>query len=811
MDAFAHELRYATRRLLRSPGFTATVLLTLALGIGANTALFSVVNAILLRPLPYREPERLVSVFHFYPSLNDMEAPVSNRGFRDYRDKTPYFDGLAVSAGWSANLTGSGDPERLQGSRVSGLWFRTLGVAAQIGRTLLPEEDEPGRDKVVVLSDGLWRRLYGGRREAVGERIMLNNEPYEIVGVMPPTFRDFYNRQAQLWKPLALRPDQFAGGYTNEYLNLVARLKAGVSFEQARGGMAAFAEQVKRDNPDQFGPLSQWTLKVRTLTDIATGKIRPALLVLLGAVGFVLLIACANVANLMLARAASRTKEIAIRAALGAKRWHVVRQLLAESMLLALAGGALGLLLAYLGVRALVALNPTNVPRVDELGVDGTVMAFTLGVALLTGLLFGLVPALQVSRADLHETLKEGGRSAVADRTAGGMRRALVVAEVALALTLLIGAGLLIKSVARLQGVDPGFDPRNLVTFGVPLPATKYRNDTTQAAFFTELLPRLAALPGVKGVAMTSVMPFGGSWSTSSFSIVGVQLPQDQPGPWGDYRQVNGEFFGTMRIPLLKGRVFDSRDAMGAPRVAVIDDEAVKRWFKDRDPIGQQIYYGSPTDTANFITIVGVVGHTAHEGLDAERRLQVYLPHTQSTDSYMFIALRTDGDPLRLVGQAREAVRSVDRDQPIANVDTMEQLVEQSVGQRRLSMLLLGLFSAIALLLAAVGIYGVMSYGVAQRSHELGIRMALGAARRDVLGLVLGQGARLAAVGVALGLAGAFGLTRFITSQLYSVSPTDPATFGAVAGALLAAALLATLLPAMRATRVDPVVALREE
>ncbi|HVE80185.1 MAG TPA: ABC transporter permease, partial [Gemmatimonadaceae bacterium] len=597
MDAFARELRYAARRLLRSPGFAATVLLTLALGIGANTALFSVVNAVLLRPLPYREPERLVTVYHFYPGLNDMEAPVSNRGFRDYRDKTAYFDALAVSTGWSANLTGSGDPERLQGSRVSGLWFRTFGVPAQLGRTLLPEEDEPGRDKVVVLSDGLWRRLYGGRPDAVGQRIMLNNEAYEIVGVMPPTFRDFFNRTAQLWKPLALRPDQFAGGYTNEYLNLIARLRPDVSFEQARGGMSAFAEQLKRDLPDQFGPSSRWTLKVRTLTDVATGKIRPALLVLLGAVGFVLLIACANVANLLLARAASRSKEVAIRAALGAKRWHVVRQLLTESMLLALGGGVLGLLLAYLGVRTLVALNPTNIPRVDELGVDGRVMAFTLGVALLTGLLFGLVPALQVSRADLHETLKEGGRSAAADRTAGAMRRTLVVAEVALALTLLVGAGLLIRSVARLQGVDPGFDPRNLVTFGVPLPATKYRNDTTQAAFFSELLPRFAALPGVRGVAMTSVLPFGGSWSTSSFSIVGVQLPPDQPGPWGDYRMVNAEFFRTMGIPLLEGRVFDTRDAMGAPRVAVVDEEAVKRWFKDRDPVGQQIYYGNPTDT----------------------------------------------------------------------------------------------------------------------------------------------------------------------------------------------------------------------
>jgi putative ABC transport system permease protein len=811
MDTLLQDLRYAARRLVKAPTFTAVVLLTLALGIGANTAVFSVVNAVLLRPLPYREPDQLVTINHFYPSLNNLEAPVSVPGFADYRDRTHVFSGVAVTAGWSPNLTGRGEPERLMGARVSGLYFPTLGVPAATGRALLPEEDQQGRNRVVLLSHALARRLYGDSRGVVGSTMQLNGESYEIVGVMPASFRDPFGRAAELWTPLALAPDQLAStARTREWLNLVARVKAGVTLDRARAEMSTLASQLKREYPDSYP--EDWTLKVTTLGERTTGNIRPALLVLLGAVGFVLLIGCANVANLLLARAASRLKEVAIRTALGANRWQVVRQLLTESVLLALVGGVAGLGLAYLGVRALVALNPTNLPRVEELRIDGPVMAFTLVVSLVTGVLFGLAPALQTSRTNLRDTLNESARGATADRGGRNVRRALVVSELALALTLLVGAGLLIRSFARLQRVEPGFDPRNVLTMTLSLPQSKYASDTQQLAFFDQALPRVAAVPGVEAVGATSVLPFGGGWSTAGFQIEGLELAPDQPGPWGDTRFINPNFFRALRVPLIKGRTFTDQDGPSAPRVAVVDEEMVRRYWPKEDPIGKRIAFGGPPGEApEWIEVVGVVGHTMHEGLDAEARVQVYLPYRQQPGGMMSLAVRTTGNPLASVNAVREAIRSVDRDQPLSEVRTMEQLVDASVGQRRLSMLLLALFSGIALLLASVGIYGVMSYTVAQRSREIGVRMALGAERRSVLGLVLRQGMALTLVGVAVGLVASFALTRLIESQLYAVQATDPATFAAVALLLVAIAALATLVPAMRATRVDPVVALRQE
>ncbi len=811
MDTLLHEIRYSARRLIKSPGFSTIVILTLALGIGANTAIFSVVNAVLLRPLPYRDPGRLVTVEHHYPSLNALQAPVSAPGFVDYRDRTHVFDGVAVQSSWSVNLTGAGDPERLRGSRVSALYFSTLGVPALRGRALLPEEDAEGRDKVVVLSYGLWQRLFAGETSAVGRTMQLNGESYQVVGVMPPHFREFFGRNAELWTPLALRTEEFdARNRTREWLNLTARLKPGVSIEQAQAELTSLAAQLKREYPQEYAP--DWGLLVTPLSDRATGKVRPALMVLLGAVGFVLLIACANVANLLLARAAARMKEVAIRTALGAKRWHLVRQLLTESVLLALIGGTIGLLLAFWGVKALVAFNPSNLPRADEVGIDGTVLAFTLLVSIVTGMLFGLAPALQTSKTDLQRTLKEGGRSSSADRGGQAVRRVLVVAEVALALTLLIGAGLLIRSVARLQGVDPGFDPRNLLTFNISLAQAKYPSDTQQIAFFDEVLPRIAGVPGVQAVGATSVMPFGGSWTTGSFEIEGYQQPPGQPSPWGDIRFVSADFFKTLRVPLLKGRVFTERDGPSAPPVVVVDEELVRRYWPNQDPIGKRISRGAPAgEQPEWMEVVGVVGHTKHEGLDAENRVQLYFPYRQSGMRSMAIAVRTAGEPQRLTSSVRQAVQSLDRDLPLSQVATMEQNLEASVGQRRLSMILLGLFAGIALVLASIGIYGVMSYSVTQRSQELGVRMALGAARGRVLRLVLGQGMRLAVLGIGIGLLGAFLLTRLIASQLYAVRATDPLTFTAVALLLGAVALFANLLPALRATRVDPVVALRQE
>ena len=814
MDTLLQDLRYSFRRLAKSPAFTGIVVLTLALGIGANTAIFSAVNAVLLRPLPYRESRQLVTIEHLYPSL-DLEAPVSVPGFLDYKRKSRSFTSMAVQTGWQANLTGIDEPVRLQGQRVTGEFFTTLQVPALLGRTLQPGEDSAGHDRVAVLSHDAWRRIFGGATDIVGRSISLNGESYEVVGVMPRGFRDFFNRNAEVWAPLVFQPDQTTDdNRTTEFLNLTARLRPGVPVEQAAGEMRTLAEQLKRDYPDNYA--DNWTLIVTPLGIQATGNVRPALLVLLGAVGFVLLIACANVANLLLARAATRSKEIAVRTALGATRERLLQQLLTESVLVSLAGGVVGLLLAYAGVRALAAADMRNIPRAEEIGIDGTVMLFTLGVSILAGVLFGLAPALHTATPDLHGALKEGGRGTTADRGSHALRRSLVVTEVALALTLLTGAGLLLKSFARLQQVDPGFDPANLLTFNLALPQIRYPSDTAQIAFFDQVLPAIAQVPGVVAAGGTSVMPFGGSWSTGSFDIEGYEPPEDQPGPWGDIRVVSPGFFETLRIPLLRGRYLTDEDRAGGRPVAVIDQEFVRRYWPKENPLGKRFTFGPPdgvSDTTQneWIEVVGVVGHAAHEGLDAAPRIQLYLPYRQNGFPFMQVAVRTRANPERYVNLVRDAVRSVDPDQPISNLAQMEELLSRSVGQRRLSMMLLSLFSGIALVLASVGIYGVMSYSVTQRSRELGVRIALGADRTDVLRLVLKQGMGLAVLGIGIGLAAALGLTRLIESQLYGVTATDPATFALVAGVLAATALLANLIPAIRATRLDPSVVLREE
>ena len=810
------DFRYALRRLRKSPGFSAIVLLTLALGIGANSAIFSVVNTVLLRPFPYRDPERLVIVDHFYPSLNNLEAGASAPGFRDLRDKASIFDGVFVMNGWAPALTGAGgEPQRLRGTRASGLIFKTLGVAPIVGRPFTPEEDQPGKNKVVLLSYGFWQRQFGGEASVVGKKITLNGEPYDVIGVMPASFRDFATRQvSDLWTPLALPPDRFADNLrTNEYLTLVARLKPSITIERARSDMKAFASQLRAAYPNNYA--SDWTLKVTPMNEKVSGSIRPALLVLLGAVGFVLLIACANVANLLLARAASRMKEVAIRSALGATRRDLLRQLMAESLLLALVGGIVGLGLAWLGIKGVVALEPANVPRISELRIDGLVAAFTLGIALATGILFGLAPAIQTSRSNLQETLKEGGRSGSADQSGHMMRRVLVVAEVALALTLLTGAGLLIKSLAQLQIVSPGFDSSSLLTFNVALPGAKYRSDTALVQYFDRAIETVRAVPGVTDVGLTSTLPFGGSWSTGSFSVEGYQPPAGKPGPWGDQRTVSPGFFTTLKVPLIKGRLFTEQDGATGPQVVIVDEEMVKRYWPNVDPIGKRLTFNDVQrdSVINWMTVVGVVGHTKHQGLDDENRVQLYHPYRRPgfIGNFMSFAVRTAGDPNRALPAVRAAIHGIDQDVPVANIATMDANIANSMGQRRFAMLLLGLFAAMAVVLASIGIYGVMSYSVSQRSHEIGIRMALGAARQRVLGMVMRQGMVLVGVGVVIGLVGAIALTRVIASQLFGVRPTDPTTFILVALTLVGVAALATLIPAMRATRVDPVVALREE
>ena len=808
MDDLFRDIGYSLRRLRKSPVFTTIVLLTLALGIGANTAIFTVVNAVLLRALPYRSPSELISIIHDYPSLK-LEAPISARRFKEYHDQLTSFSAVAVETGFGANLTGTGDPERVPGSRISGDWFKALGVAPLLGRSIQPDDDVPGKEHVVVLGHGLWTRLFAASPAALGKSIELNGEQYQIVGVMPPSFKAFFGQNSDFYIPLALKPAQ--ANSNNEYLQAVARLKPGVTAAKAQAELKLFADNLKKANPNGYPP--SWSLKLKTLNELATGRIRPVLLVLLGAVGFVLLIACANVANLLLARAAVRIKEIAIRSALGADRMSLIRQLLTESVILALGGGVIGLLLARWSVASLVALNP-NLPPASEVTVDARVMLFTLGVSVLTGLLFGLAPALQTSRTNLQETLKDGSRSGTSDMAGRTVRRALVVAEVALSLTLLVGAGLLIRSVAKLQGVDPGFEPKNVLTFNLALPAVKYQSDTSQILFTNQLLPQLNAIPGVRAAGVTSVLPFSGGWSTSTLKVDGIVIPEGQNGPWGDIRVVSPRYFEALHIPLKRGRLMSDQDRQGAPLVVVIDEQFVKKYFANTDPIGKRMTFaGSPSKApdSTWMTVIGVVGHAAHEGLDADPRIQYYLPAAQAGGRFMSVAVSTKGDPNGVVAAVRNAVHNVDAGLPIAQVNTMEKLVEASVGQRRLSMILLGLFSGIALLLASIGIYGVMSYSVAQRSRELGIRMALGAERWRVLRLVVGQGMGLAALGVVIGLVGAFALTRFLAAQLYGVGATDPVTFGTVAGLLVLVALLASLLPAMRATRVDPVVALRDE
>lgn len=805
-----HDLRYALRGLRRTPGFTIVVLLTLALGIGANSAIFSVVNSILLRPLPYSMPDRLVTVIHNYPQL-ELEAPVNAPGFRAYRDRLNSIEALAVQTGWAATLTGNGgEAERIAAVRVSQQFHKVLGIQPAQGRAFLPTEEEPGNDRVVILSHQLWQRSFGGDPNIIGRKISLNAEPYEVVGVMRQGFIDPWNRTAELWAPLALTPGQLQS--RNEYLQVTARLKPGVTVQSAQAELDALMTRLIEEDPSLQGG---YGLLAKPVIQVRVGNISTALYVLLGAVGFVLLIACANVANLFLVRAAGRHKEIAVRTALGARRWPIVRQLLVESTLLSVIGGAIGLLLAWASVKLLIGFNPGNIPRIEELSIDGRVVAFTAIIAFATGVLFGVFPALRATRTNLHDSLKEGGRSNTGDKTGQAVRRTLVVAEVALALTLLVGGGLLLRSFDELASVDPGFEPGNMLTFGVSLPFVKYNNDTVRQLFFAQALEKLRNVPGVQNAAVTTVLPFSGGWSTGSFNVEGYQPAEGSPAPWGDQRIVSPTFHETIGATLVAGRYFNDSDRQGSLRAAIVDEEFVKRFYEPGvDPIGKRFWFGNstPNDSTIYWNIVGVVRHTAHEGLDAEARVQVYRPIGQigSLGGASF-ALRTTGDPMRIMPAVRAAIGEIDRDLALAQVRTMEEMIGSSMNQRKLSTILLGTFAGIALLLATIGIYGVMSYTVALRTRELGIRMALGASREGVLSLVLRQGMTLAIVGVAIGLFGAFALTRLIESQLYGVSTTDPATFAFTTLILVSVALLASLLPAMRATRVDPMVALREE
>jgi predicted permease len=803
------DLHYAVRALRKSPGFTFVAMLTLALGIGANAAIFSAVNAVLLRPLPYRDAGALVTVDHFYPSLKGLEAGVSAPGFVDYRDRTRSFTSVAVEGNWQPNLTGQGDPERLTGARLSGQYFTTLGVRPALGRVFGPDEDQPGREHVVVLSDGVWRTRFGADPSIVGRTLTLDGEPHEVIGVMPAAFRDFFRPTAALWRPLALTPEQLTMGRTSEFLTLTARLKPGVTAQQAAVDVRTLAEQLKAQYPESYP--TDWTLKVTPLRDKGTGKVRPALLMLFGAVAFVLLIACANVANLLLARAAGRAREVAVRAALGAQRSRLVRQLLTESVVLALAGGVLGLLFAQFGLRALGALTSTNLAG-QPITMDWRVLVFALLLSMATGLIFGMAPALHLARAGLQATMREGGRAAAGDRGAQRLRRGLIVSEVALAVVLLTGAGLLIRSFQRLAGVSPGFEPSHVLTATIALPEAKYRTRPEQAAFFDALLPRLAAVPGIQAVGATSSVPLGPNGNTRSFTVEGYQPAPDQPAPWGDFRVVTPRLFEALRTPLRRGRTFTEQDGPTAPLVVIVDEELAHRYWANADPIGKRITYGAPRgDTIPWRTVVGVVGHVKYDALDTEARVQLYVPAAQAPTGVMALVVRTAGDPLAAVPLVREAVRSIDRDQPLSSVKTMDDLVDAAMGQRRSSMTLLSVFAGFALLIACIGLYGITAYAVTQRTREIGVRMALGAASTQVVRPFVRDSLGLAVAGLVIGSLVALGASRLLQSQLYQVPSHDPLTLLGTAGLLAGVAAVASYLPARRATQVSPIVALRSE
>jgi putative ABC transport system permease protein len=801
----AQDLRFGFRTLFKNPGFTAVAIIALALGIGANSAIFSVVNTVLLRPLPYKDSEGLVMVWedatkHGYP--RDTPA-VAN--YMDWRSQNHVFEDMAAVADASLNLTGAGDPERLEGSAANASLFSLLGVAPQVGRVFTPEEDQPGANRVVILSNRLWARRFGADPAVVGKQITLNGQPATVVGVMPSQFQ-FPSQDVELWVPIAFTPQQ-AAGRGRHYLQVVARLKQGVTLPQAQAEMNTIATRLQQQYPQSNTDLGA---VVVPLHEQVVGDIRPALLILLGAVGLVLLIACANVANLLLARAAVRQKEIAVRVAFGASRWRLIRQFLTESLLLAVVGGAFGLLLSVVGIKLLTRFIPPNISQIKAIELDSYVLGFTVLVSLFTGVIFGLVPALQASMFKPNETLKEGGRSSSSGNRGNRIRALLVIAEVAVSLVLLIGAGLLINSFLRLRSVDPGFDSSNLLTMRIVLPDAKYRELERRSAFYTDLIQRVEALPGVKSAAVTTNLPLYRQGNSTGIEIEGRPAPPPGQEIIITTRVISPKYLTTMGIPLLRGRQFGPEETAKMPGAVIVSETMAKRYWPNEDPLGKRLTPGRNAGPDDWFQIVGIAKDVRQFELNADPKPQMYLPYVQA-DFFAprDLVVKTDIDALGMAATVRRAVWEIDKDQPVSNIKTMAEIAAESVARQRFSMLLLAIFAGLALVLAAVGIYGVMSYSVTQRRNEIGIRMALGAQRSDVLKLTVGQGLKLVLVGVAVGLVGAFVLTRLMVSLLFGVGATDPSTFIAISVILIAVALFASFIPARRATKVDPLVALR--
>ena len=791
------DARYAVRQLIRTPGFSLVAVLTVALAIGASSSMFSVVNGVLLRPLPYPEPDRLVRVHEVVPQFGRFSvAPAT---FLDWRQQATVFEHIAAINPSSAVLNGTGDAVRLTGALVSWDTFDMLRVAPMLGRTFRAEEETAGKDTVVVISHGMWQNRLGGNRDVIGRSLNLNGVAVAVVGVMPADFN--FPDGAEFWRPLTFPGKPSRGGH---FLSVIARLEPGVTVAQAGAEMKTIAERLAVQYPDQS---ANETADVVSLHEQTVGSIRPALLTLLAAVGVVILIACANVANLLLVRASVRDKEIAIRTALGAGRTRLVMQMLAESLVLAAAGGALGVLLAYLAIAPIQSLSAGGIPRARNISIDATVLAFATAVSILTGILFGLAPAWQVSRSTIGSVLKEGGRSSVGS---GGrwMRNALLVAEVAMSIVLLVGAVLLLRSFARLTNVDPGFEPERVLAFRVGLPPATYPEDHNRIAFFDRLLQSLDARPDTTSAGMIQALPMRGDYSLS-FTIRGRPQPKPNEGPSANYRVISADYFKTLAIPLLRGRTFTAADGPKSPLVAVVDQKFVDRHFPGEDPLGKGIDIGNGTD--GYYEIVGVVGDVRQASMESNPDPTMYVPFTQDVFSTMWVVARTTGDPARLTTAVRETVRAIDPSLPPYSITPLATIVSESVARRRFSMLLLGAFALMALFLAAVGLYGVVAYSVSQRTQEIGLRMAIGAQPGDVLRMVLGGGMRLAILGVVIGIASALAMAQVLATMLYEIRPFDPASYVTTATVLMAVAILACYVPARRAMRVDPVVAMRQE
>jgi predicted permease len=800
MHTLGQDFRYCFRSLGRSPGFAVLAILALALGIGANTAIFSVVNGVLLRPLAYADPNRLVVILH------DGQFPVSPADYLDWRKQSRSFERMGAAQVWSASLTGRDNAEQLGGMQVSANLFALLGVPPLRGRTFETGEDQPARGHIAVLSYQLWQRRFGGDPAIVGEQIALNGESYTVTGVMPESFgfAPFWATNAEVWVPLLL--DKRLNDRGGRSLRIFARLKQGVPLAQAQSEIDVICRRLAEQYP---ATNSYLTARVVPLQEKVVANIRPTLLVLLGTVGFVLLIACSNVANLMLVRANGRKKETAVRLALGSSRWRLIRQSLVESLLLSSVGAVVATAIASWGIAGLIASLPArSLPRLEEVGMDKTVLVFTVLIALLTAVFCGLAPALRALRTDLQEALKSSGRGSTPGRSEHRAQALLVVLEVAVALILLVGAGLMLRTFQHLQAVDPGFDPRHLLALEVAAGGKAYPTGTGRIHFFEQLRPRLEALPGVQSVSVINHLPISGDIWTLGITIYGRPAPPPGEQPEAAYRVVQPGYFTTMKIPMLQGRDFNSHDVADTTPVAIVNQALAEHDWPGEDPIGQRLRL-----SVKWMTIVGVIKNVKQTDWIEQPNDELYIPYAQSDAdfSFMTVVMRAHGDPLTLAKPAAEAVHSLDKDVPIAHVQSMEQVIADKLWRGRLAMTLLGLFAVVAVTLAALGIYGAISYTVSQRTSEIGIRMALGADRADVLRMVLRQGLAVAGAGVALGVLGAWMLTRTLAGLLYGVTATDPLTFVAVPILLLALSALACCLPALRASQVEPVTALRHE